>query len=120
MVEDGTDAFTAVLGERGNVTGELPEPKASALKSWASVVASLPRGGGCTDLALEVRVDSGIGRGPPSMDIDVRTGSVPFRSPSEATLGLRLRASASVLPSTSDPTDRLGAFTVLFVLETGG
>lgn len=120
MVEDGTGALTAVFGERGNVTGELPEPKLRALKSWASVAPSLPRGGGCTDLALDVRVDSGMGRGPPSTDTDVRTGSVPFRSPSEATLGLRLRASASELPSTSDPADRLGAFIVLFVLETGG
>lgn len=86
----------------------------------------LALGGGCTDFALDARVDARepvrfrmlspiIGRDPPS--IDVRVESTPFLS--EAALGLRFRDSKSPASNNPGPTDFLGGFTI-FEFETGG
>ncbi len=119
----GLEALAAARGDRGS------DREIWAWSSDSELVSGdnmdwLARGGGWTDLALELREPewarkkSPMGRDPPSTE-DRTEDSSPALSDSEATLGRRLRGSNSAPASPTSPVDFLGGLTMV-ALETGG
>lgn len=115
--------MAAARGDRGRAMEMWVCSSDRELVSGDSM-AWLARGGGWTDLALELRElawarkKSPVGREPPSMEERTEGSARPFRSDSEVTLGRRLRGSKSP-PSPTSPVDLRGGLMTV-ALETGG